>query len=118
MYALNLRLLTMHVCTSVCMSQAADLRLLSKYVYVSHSNLQNLFVSEDVKILIERTHLTFNVFFLNCEGDTSRSRARLQTSTYVCMFELQTLYVYVCFESETSEHVCMFQAAGRVCMSH
>ena len=47
----------------VCIHQAADLRLLSKYVYVSHSNLQNLFVSEDVKILIERTHLTFNVFF-------------------------------------------------------
>ena len=112
MYALNLRLLTMHVCTSVCMSQAADLRLLSKYVYVSHSNLQNLFVSEDVKILIERTqNLTFNVFVLNCEGDTSRSRARLQTRTYACMFELQTLYVYVCFESETSDHACMY-----VCM--
>ena len=36
--------------------------------------------------------------------------------TYVCMFELQSLNVYVCFESETSEHVCMFQGAGRVCM--
>ena len=32
------------------------------------------------------------------------------------MFELQTLYVYVCFESETSEHVCMSQAAERVCL--
>ena len=35
---------------------------------------------------------------------------------HVCMFELQTLYVHVCFQSATSEHVCMSQAAERVCM--
>ena len=62
---IQLRLLIMHVCTSVCMSQTADLRLLSKYVYVSLSNLQSLLVSEDVKILIDRTQsLTFNIFVI------------------------------------------------------
>ena len=86
-----------------------------EYVRMSPSILQNLLVSGGVKILIERTqNLTFNVFCLNCEG--SRSRARLQTNTYACMVELQTFYVYVCFESETSEHVCMSQAAERVCL--
>ena len=34
---------------------------------------------------------------LNCEGGNSRSRDRLQTGTYACMFELQI-----------SLHVCMF----------
>ena len=35
---------------------------------------------------------------------------------YACMFELQTLYVYVCSDYEASEHACMFQAAERVCL--
>ena len=54
-----------HACMKVCIHQAADLRLLSKYVYVSLSNLQSLLVSEDVKILIDRTQsLTFNIFVI------------------------------------------------------
>ena len=43
------------------------------------------------------------------EAELGSKRERM----HVCLS-----YMYVCFESETSEHVCMFQAAERVCLSH
>ena len=58
-----------HVCMYVCLtgpqaSMYVCLRLLSKYVCMSHSKLQNEPVSEGVKFLIKTLqNLTFNSFF-------------------------------------------------------
>ena len=61
-----------HVCMYVCMSDRPKevcmyvcLRLLSMYVCMSHSKLQNQLVSEGVKFLIKTyQNLMFNSFFL------------------------------------------------------
>ena len=66
----------MYVCMYVCMSDRPKeicmyvcLRLLSMYVCMSHSKLQNQHLSEGIKFLIKTLqNLTFKAFFLNCEG--------------------------------------------------
>ena len=89
-----------HVCMYVCLTQSYKISLFRR---VSNS------LSKPFKIsrLIH--------FFLNCEGGTSGSLARLQTCMYVCMFELQTYPKHVCM------YVCMYvwqaQASMYVCMS-
>ena len=111
------------VCMYVC------LRLLSKYVCMSHSQLQNQLVSEGVKFLIKTLqNLTLNFFFfLIVRGGTSGSIARLQTCMYVCLSSRPTLSMYVCTSDRPKQvcmyvwgllsmYVCMSQAAERVCM--
>ena len=63
------------------------------YVCMSHSKLQNLLVSEGVKFHIKSfQNLTFNSFFLNCEGGYFREPSEAP-NVYVCMFELPDVYV-------------------------
>ena len=97
------------------------LRLLSMYVCMSLSNLQNLLVSEGVKFLTKNVQylITNSIFWDLWGGGTSRSLARRQTCMYVCMFELQTYPKHVCMYVWSLKHVCACwnpQAFVYVCM--
>ena len=123
-----------HVCMYVWHTQASMyvcLRLLNKYVCMSHSKLQNQLLSEGVKFLIKTLqNLTFNSFFCwIVRGGTSESLAGLQTCMYVCLSSRPTpsIYVcmylrltgpskYVCMSEAPAEHVCMYVSANWACM--
>ena len=123
-----------HVCMYVCLT--APSKYVCMYVWgswtcvcVSHSKLQNQLLSEGVKFLIKTLqNLTFNSFFLNCEGGYFREPS-WAPNVYVCMSELQTypkhicMYVrltgpskYVCMSEAPAEHVCMYVSANWACM--
>ena len=108
------------LCMYVWQAQASMyvcLRLLSKYVFMSHSKLQNLLVSEGVKFLIKTyQNLMFNWFLCWIVRDgTSRSPARLQTCMYVCLSSRRTLSMYVCM-SDSPKQVCMYVWGSWACM--
>ena len=96
------------------------LRLPSMYVCLSQTYKICLFrrVSNSLSKAFKIWRLIH--FFLNCEGGTSRSLARLQTCMYVCLSSRRTLSMYVCLSDRPKEvctYVCMSEAPEHVCMS-
>ena len=106
---------SMYVCMYVWGSWAC------MYVCLTQSYKNSLFrrVSNSLSKPI-RIQLLID-FFLNCEGCTSRSPARLQACMYVCMFELQTYPKHVCMSDRPKKvymYVCLRRLSMYVCMSH